>query len=94
MYTKTLLSHPRASTTPCKNRILSLYNGLSMRKKYLEAYINDLYILLKNNTAQIYFISGRAELRWNFSITPEDGFDIHRFFSRKWVVTMCIVGNL
>ena len=52
------------------------------------------YNWLQNNTAQLYFILGRAELRWNFSIIPKDGSDIHRFSNRKWVSTMCTVGNL
>ena len=38
--------------------------------------------------------SGRAELHWNFSSIPKDGSDIHRFSNRKWVSTMCTVGNL
>ena len=63
-------------------------------KIYLEAYTNDLYISYKNNIAQLYFILGRAELHWKFSSILKDGFDIHRFSNRKWVLTMCIVGNL
>ena len=37
---------------------------------------------------------GRAKLRWNFSSIPKDGSDIHRFSNRKWVSSMCNVGNL
>ena len=47
-----------------------------------------------NNIAQLYFILGRAKLCWNFSSILKDGFDIHRFSNRKWVLTMCSVGNL
>ena len=36
-------------------------------KIYLKAYINNQNIWLKNNTAQIYFILGRASFHWNFS---------------------------
>ena len=46
------------------------------------------------DTAQLYFILGRAELHWNFSSAPKDGSDIQRFSDRKWVLTMCIAGNL
>ena len=63
-------------------------------KIYFAAYTNDLYISYKNNIAQLYFILGRAELHWNFSSILKDGFDIHRFSNRKWVSTMCSVGNL
>ena len=34
---------------------------------YLEGYINNQCIWLKNNITQLYFILGRAELHWNFS---------------------------
>ena len=63
-------------------------------KIYFKAYTNDLYISYKNNISQLYFILGRAKLRWNFSSTLKDGFDIHRFSNRKWVLTMCSVENL
>ena len=63
-------------------------------KIYFKAYTNDLCITYKNNIAQLYFIVGRAELRWNFFSILKDGFDIHRFSNRKWVLTMCSVGNL
>ena len=33
----------------------------------------------KNNTAQLYFILGGAELHWKFSTVQKDGSDIHRF---------------
>ena len=42
---------------------------------------------------QLYYILGTAELRWNFSNIPKDGFDIHRFSNRKLVLTMCTVGE-
>ena len=48
-------------------------------KIYFEAYRNDQYIWHKNNIAQLYFILGRAELRWNFSSWLRDVPDIHRF---------------
>ena len=35
-----------------------------------------------------------SKLRWNFSSTPKDGSDIHRFSNRKWVSGICFVGNL
>ena len=62
-------------------------------KIYFDIYTNDQYIWHKNNIAQLYFILGRAELRWNFSSIPKDGPDIHRFSNRK-VSIMCTVGNL
>ena len=37
------------------------------QKLYLEAYVNNQYICLKNNSAQLYFILGKAELCLNFS---------------------------
>ena len=63
-------------------------------KIYFEAQINNQYSWFKNNTTQFYFILGRAELHWNFCSIPMDGSDIHRFSNRKWVLTMCTVGNL
>ena len=63
-------------------------------KIYFKAYTNDLYISYKNNIAQLYFILGGAELRQNFASMFKDGFDIHRFSNRKWVLAMCSVGNL
>ena len=63
-------------------------------KKYFKAYTNDLYISHKNTIVQLHFILGTAELRWDFSSMPKDGFDIYRFSNRKWVLTMCSVGNL
>ena len=63
-------------------------------KIYFKTYTNDLYISDKNNTAQLYFILGRAELHWNFTSILKDAFDIYRFFNRKWVLTMYSVGNL
>ena len=63
-------------------------------KIYFKAYTNGLNISHKNNIAQLYFILGRANLHWNFSSILKDGFDIHRFSNRKWILTMCSVGNL
>ena len=63
-------------------------------KIYFQEYINNQYIWHKNNTAQLYFILGRADLHWNFFSIPKNDSDIHRFCSRKWVLTMCTVGNL
>ena len=65
-----------------------------LEKIYFKAYANDLYISHKNDIAQLYFILGRAELRWHFSSILKDGFDILRFSNRKWVLTLCNVGNL
>ena len=48
-------------------------------KIYLKACINNQYICLKNNTAQLYFILGRAELCFNFSHLLRDAPIIHRF---------------
>ena len=45
-------------------------------KIYFEAYTNDQYIWHKNNIAQLYFISGRAELHWKFSSWLRDASDI------------------
>ena len=56
-------------------------------KRYFKAYTDDLYFSHKNNIAQLYFISGRAKLHWNFSSILKGGFDIHRFPNRKWVLT-------
>ena len=52
-------------------------------KIYFKAYTNDLYISYKNNIAQLYFILGRAELRWNFSSMLKDGFDIPQIFQQE-----------
>ena len=49
---------------------------------------------VRNNTAQLYFILGRADLHWKFCSIPKDGSDIDRFSNRKWVLTMCTIGNL
>ena len=54
-------------------------------KIFFKAYTRDLYISHKNNIVQLYFILGRAKLRWNFSSILKDGFDIHRLSNRKWV---------
>ena len=58
----------------------------SCRKIYFKAYLNNQYNWLKNNTSQLSFILGRAELHLN---TSEDGSDIHRFSNRKRVSTKC-----
>ena len=36
-------------------------------KIYFEAEINNQYLYLKNNVELLYFIFGRAKLRWNIS---------------------------
>ena len=60
-----------------------------------EAWTNDLYISHKNNVAQLSYILGTAaELCRNFSSILKDGFEIHRFSNRKWILTMCSIGNL
>ena len=61
-------------------------------KIYLEACIKNQYISLKDNTAQLYFISGRTGLCLYFSSAP-DGSDIHRFSNRKWTLTKCTLRN-
>ena len=63
-------------------------------KIYFEALINKEYICLKNNTAKLYVIVGRANLHRNFSSIPKDGSDIHRFHNKQWVLTICTVRNL
>ena len=63
-------------------------------KIHFKAHINDLYISHKNNIAQLYFILGRAELRWNFSRILKDGFDIHRFSNRKCIDHLCMLQNI
>ena len=35
-----------------------------------------------------------AKLHWNFSSTPKDALVIYRCANRKWVLTMCTIGNL
>ena len=69
------------------------YNG-GLWENIFWSIPDDQYISYKNNIAQLHFILGRAELCWNFSSILKDGFDIHRFSKRKWVLTMCSVGNL
>ena len=48
-------------------------------KIYLETYINNQYIWLKKNTAQLYLILERADLYWIFFQYTKDGSDIYRF---------------
>ena len=57
---------------------------MSYERIYLEVYINNQYIWLKNNTTQLYFILGRADLYWDFSSIPKDGSDIHGFANWSW----------
>ena len=61
-----------------------------------EAYTNGQYIWHKNNTTQFYCtcILGTARLHWNFSNILKDAPDIHWLSNRKWILTMCIIGNL
>ena len=40
---------------------------------------SDIYICLKNNTTQLYFILGTAELYRNSFKVSQDGSDIYRF---------------
>ena len=49
-------------------------------KIYLEAYIDNQYICLKNNTARIIFLLGRADLyiHLNFSSLLRDAPGIYR----------------
>ena len=50
---------------------------MSYERIYLEVYINNQYIWLKNNTTQLYFLLGRVDLHWDLSCIPNDGSDIH-----------------
>ena len=63
-------------------------------KIYFEAYTNDQYIWHKNNIAQLYFILGRAELRWNFSSWLKDASDIYRLPILHMVKTHFLLENL
>ena len=63
-------------------------------KIYFEAYTNDQYIAHKNNNAQLYFILGKAELRWNFSSWLRDASDIYRFPTLHMVKTHFLLKNL
>ena len=82
---------PKTTTSIISVHIL----GIGVYEKIcFQSEINTQYNWLQNNTVQLYFILGRAELHWNFSSKPKDGSDIHRFSNRKWVSTMCTVGNL
>ena len=47
-----------------------------------------------NNSAQLYFILGRTELRWNFSSILKDGSDVHRFPKVHMVETHFLLENL
>ena len=44
---------------------------------------NNQYISFQNNTAQLYFKLGRAELCWKFSSLPRDAYDIQRFSTKQ-----------
>ena len=57
------------------------------KKIYLEVQIHNQYICLKNNTAQLYFVLGRAELYWKFSRLLGRDTDIHRFPTMYMVKT-------
>ena len=61
---------------------------------YFKAYTNDQFMCHKNNIAQLYFMLETAKLLENFSSTSKDGSDIHRFFNKKCIFTMCNNGNL
>ena len=67
---------------------------LVYEKIYFEAYTNDQYIWNKNNIAQLYFILGRAELRWNISSWLRDASDIHRFPTLHMIKTHFQLENL
>ena len=55
--------------------------------KTLRMVINNQYYLLKNNTAQLYFILVTAKLHWNFSSSLKDVLDIY------WYPTVHMVWN-
>ena len=63
-------------------------------KIYFEAFTNDQYIWHKNNIAQLFFVLGRAELRWNFSSWLRDASDIHRFPTLHMVKAHFLLENL
>ena len=48
----------------------------------------------QSNTTQLYYLLGRADLRWIFSDILKGDFDIQRFSKRKWVLTKCTFENL
>ena len=53
------------------------------------------YICLKNHTAQIYLILGRANLRWNFSSLLRDNPNINMFPTMYMAKTgLLIIGNI
>ena len=91
--------HPPGSSvnSPFYEEITKFWLGFTMvvyEKIYLETYINNQYIWYKNNTAQLYFTLGIAQLHWNFFSVPKDGSDIDRFSNREWALTMCTEGIL
>ena len=51
-------------------------------------------ISLKNNIELLNYILERAKLHWKFSSFNKDGSDIHRYYNRKWVLTVSFVGNI
>ena len=63
-------------------------------KIYSEAYINNQYIWLKNSTAELYFIFGRASLGWNFSSLLRDATNIHRLPTVYVITTHFMLENL
>ena len=60
----------------------------------LEAHINNQYICLKNNTAQLYFILREANQCWKFSYLLRDAPGFHRFLSVHMVKTHSLLENL
>ena len=59
-------------------------------KIYLEAFIKNKYIRIKNNTAQ-FFLSGITKPSWNFSSLFRDAPDIHGFPTVHIVTTNFIL---
>ena len=52
------------------------------------------YLFDTNNTAQLYSILGKAELRWNYSSLLRDVSDIHRFQTVHMVKIYFLLKNL
>ena len=50
--------------------------------------------IICNNTLQLYFTLGTAELHWNFSSLLRDAPDIHRFPTVHMVKTHFLLENL
>ena len=63
-------------------------------KMYLKAHLNNQCSWLKNNTTQLYFILGRANLSWNFSSLLRGVPDVHRFPTVYMIKTHLLLENL